>query len=191
VTLLVEDLTRLGLKPVGFTLKPGECLVVRGPSGAGKTVLLRALADLDPSSGRVSLDGVERGRMPAPVWRRQVGYVPAEPGWWADLAAEHFLDWDTAATMAGRLLLPAEIGGRPVAQLSTGERQRLALVRALERSPRVLLLDEPTSALDHASRDAVEALLAECRATGLMLVWVTHDPAQAQRVATATLEVGA
>lgn len=189
--LVVEDLSRPGLGPVSFALAFGECVAVRGPSGAGKTLLLRALADLDPSAGRVTLDGRERNSMPAPRWRRQVGYVAAEPGWWAETAAPHFDDWPAALVLARRLLLPEDVGDRPVTGISTGERQRLALVRALMREPRVLLLDEPTAALDTASRDAVEALLAVRRREGLSLLWVTHDRDQAARVAARVLEVAA
>lgn len=188
--LVVERLSRLGLPPVSFTLAAGECLVVTGPSGAGKTVLLRAIADLDPSEGAVSLDGVDRAAIPAPQWRSQVTYLAAEPGWWADTVAEHVPNWPQAAPLAESLLLPAGIGGAPVAQLSTGERQRLALVRALVRRPRVLLLDEPTSALDAAARAAVESCLSARTGEGTALVWVTHDPAQAGRVATRRLDIG-
>ncbi|HLO78649.1 MAG TPA: ABC transporter ATP-binding protein [Magnetospirillum sp.] len=187
--LQVESLARPGLHPLSFRLAPGECMVVRGPSGAGKSLLLRAMADLDPATGQISLDGHDRMSMPAPRWRHLVGYVPAEPGWWADRAADHFLDWNSMRPMAGRLGLPEAIGEQPVNRLSTGERQRLALLRALERRPRVLLLDEPTAALDPVTTLAAEALLAEHRRQGLALVWVSHDPAQAARIATRHLVV--
>lgn len=188
--LRVEALSRPNLSPATFVLEAGECVVVRGPSGAGKSLLLRALADLDPSEGLVSLDGTERGSMPAPRWRALVGYVPAEPGWWADTARDHFLDWEAMGPLARRLNLRDGIGDDPVTRLSTGERQRLALLRALERRPRVLLLDEPTSALDPDSTRQAEAILAEWRAeTGMAVLWVSHDPTQAPRVATRALMV--
>lgn len=180
--LVVDSLCRPGLEPVSFTLAAGECVVVQGASGAGKSLLLRAIADLDPNHGHVSLDGRERATMAAPAWRAQVGYLPAEPGWWAERVDAHFLDWQANAALARRLKLPEGVGAGMVAPLSTGERQRLALLRALERQPRVLLLDEPTAALDAAATALVEALLAERRAGGMALVWVSHDADQAARL---------
>lgn len=183
--LTVRDLRRLHLT-ASFELNAGECLALRGPSGSGKTQLLRAIADLDPNAGTVLLEGRPREAMPGPVWRRLVGYVPADAGWWADSVGEHFPDWPTAAPLAERLGLPTECQGWPVQRLSTGERQRLALARALATAPggpRVLLLDEPTAGLDEAAAAAAEGLVAEHRAKGTGVVWVTHDVMQAGRVA--------
>jgi putative ABC transport system ATP-binding protein len=189
--LHIENLSAPGLHPVSFSLGTGQCMAVRGPSGAGKTLLLRAISDLDPNSGSVLLDGVDRQTMPAPLWRQRVGYVPAEPGWWADRMGEHFSDWSAALPMVQRLGLPAAAEDWPVARASTGERSRLALVRALMAAPQVLLLDEPTAALDAASVAAVEALLLERVGSGLSVLWVTHDAAQAARVANRGLLVEA
>jgi putative ABC transport system ATP-binding protein len=185
--LVVQSLRRPGLEPVSFTLAAGECLVVQGPSGAGKSLLLRALADLDPNQGEVTLDGCSRAEFSGPAWRALVGYVPAEPGWWAERVGEHFLEWSSVP--AARLGLAPDKGAQPVVQCSTGERQRLALLRALERRPRVLLLDEPTSALDRASTLAVEQLVVEACAGGMGVVWVSHDPDQAERLSPRRLLV--
>ena len=173
-----------------FSLALGQCLTVEGPSGVGKTRLLRALADLDEAPGRVWLNGVERSSIPAPHWRIQVMYNAAEPVWWCDPVAAHMPDWTMAAPMVEALGLEATIGTSNPARLSTGERQRLALVRALVRQPKVLLLDEPTAALDAESAGRVEALLRQIRdQTGLALIWVSHDAAQRQRVADSRLEL--
>jgi len=68
----------------------GECLALSGPSGCGKTLLLRALADLDPAEGSVRLAGEDRNKIPAPTWRHQVGWLPAESSWWHDVVGSHF-----------------------------------------------------------------------------------------------------
>ena len=82
--LQVRDLQTKLLKPLSFSLAAGEGIAVKGPSGAGKTLLLRAIADLDPHQGLVILEGRDRSTIPGPEWRRMVGYVPSEPGWWAE-----------------------------------------------------------------------------------------------------------
>ena len=187
--LTVTDLTRLELGPLTFTVETGECLALRGPSGAGKSLLLRAIADLDPNEGRVSLDGAAREDMPAPDWRRRVAYLAAEAGWWADTVGEHFPDWPAARSLVEALGLTADCGDWPVARLSTGEKQRLALTRSLLMGPRALLLDEPTSGLDPDAIERVEALIRARQDQGVSVLWVTHDRAQAQRVARRWLEI--
>jgi putative ABC transport system ATP-binding protein len=181
--LQVRDLRTSVLKPTSFSLSAGEALAVRGPSGAGKTLLLRAVADLDPNEGVVTLDGRDRSTIAGPEWRRLVGYMPAEPGWWADTVGEHFGEWTSALAFVRDLGFPEETKAWPITRLSTGERQRLALARALMMLPKVLLLDEPTAALDVASVAAVEALINARMRAGLAVLWVTHDAEQAKRVA--------
>jgi phosphate-transporting ATPase len=178
----VRGLERPGIQIPDFSLAAGEALAVVGPSGSGKSLFLRALADLDPNEGDLRLDGTSRDAMSGPQWRRRVTYVPAESGWWAERVAEHFESWDSAAPWAERLGIPAEAGDWPVSRLSTGERQRLALVRAMVQGARVLLLDEPTSGLDVQVTWAVEARLQEFLSDGGGMVFVTHDPAQARRL---------
>jgi putative ABC transport system ATP-binding protein len=187
--LLVSDLRTNILKPASFALSVGECVAVSGPSGSGKTLLLRAIADLDPSEGLVRLGGRDRLAMTGPEWRRLVGYLPAEPGWWADTVGEHFTDWTAASAVAKALGFPEDVRAWPITRLSTGERSRLALIRALTAGPEVLLLDEPTAALDPASVTAVESLIATRMRAGLAVVWVTHDAEQARRVASRLLLV--
>ena len=183
----VQDLRRPGLGPLSFELPRGEALAVQGPSGAGKTLLLRALADLDPSDGQVSLDQRPRDAMTGPAWRRDVCYVAAEPGWWGETVCEHFADWPALADLLARLRLPAAMATGQIGQLSTGERQRLALLRALELNPRVLLLDEPTGPLDDEATEAVEEIVRERLIDGASVVWVTHDRIQAKRIASRAL----
>ena len=185
--LVVDNLNVHGLAPVSFEVPSGCCLVVRGASGTGKTLLLRALADLDPAPGRVIADGRERSSLPGPEWRRRVRYCAAEPGWWTDIAEAHFKDIERAHGVAAALDLQTGRFGQPVAELSTGERQRLALVRALEDDPPVILLDEPTAALDEVATLKVEALLADRLEAGGSLVLVTHSLEQARRIGDSAL----
>lgn len=187
--LRVRGLTFIGVDQVDFDLERGECVALTGPSGSGKTLLLRALADLDPNTGRVTLDGAARERLPAPRWRRLVGYLPVESGWWADLVGDHFPDRQAAAELAVVLGLPAKALDWPVARLSTGERQRLALARALIQAPKVLLLDEPTSGLDEQATERVEALLRARLAAGTAILLATHDRGQAARMARRLLRL--
>ena len=187
--LRVRHLRRPGVSLDRLDLTQGEVMAVRGPSGAGKTLLLRALADLDASTGEIRLDGAAKDDMPGPTWRRLIGYVAAEPAWWADTVDEHVSDWTVAAGLVEALGLEPACRHWRVARLSTGERQRLALVRALALQPRVMLLDEPTAGLDAEATAAVERVLAESRDRGMGLLWVTHDHLQAARVARRALRV--
>jgi ABC-type iron transport system FetAB ATPase subunit len=142
------------------------------------------IADLDPNEGDVLLDGANRRSFSPPAWRRQVVYNPAESGWWHDLVADHFRG-DTLAFARGmlpRLALAAATFHSQVVHLSTGERQRMALIRAFALQSPVLLLDEPTGALDPDSTDLVEVVLRERLATGTAILMVTHSTAQAERL---------
>ena len=177
-----------GLGPVTLQVDEGECVCLTGPSGAGKTRLLRAVADLDPHQGEVFLDGVSSLQVPAPEWRRRVALLPAESHWWGDRVGEHF----GAGDIAGLQALGFESGvlDWSVARLSSEERQRLALLRMLALVPRVLLLDEPTANLDPANIERVETLLTDYRCThDAALLWVSHDVAQAERVAQRVLRI--
>ena len=141
-------------------------------------------ADLDPNEGEVSLDGTARAGLPADTWRRRLPYVAAESGWWAPRVIDHFPPerLDHARDLARRLGVEGAPFDGPADRLSTGERQRLALVRALILDSPGLLLDEPTGPLDPVSTERVEALLLERVAAGMVLVLVSHDPAQARRL---------
>jgi len=185
--LRVEHLQVGDLPALTFEVADGECLAVEGPSGVGKTRLLRAIADLEPASGQVFLDGAERNEMSAPQWRAHVRYCGAEPAWWTETARAVF----PAAVRLDRILhslaLEPDVLDRAVALLSTGERQRLALARALIDEPKVLLLDEPTTALDAQAAALVEELIKFQLLSGRSVVLVSHDRSQIERLAHARL----
>lgn len=188
-TLTVRGLTGKALKGCHLSVTPGEIVVVQGPSGSGKSLLLRAIADLDPHEGAAWLGSLNRARMSGPTWRRKVRYVAAEPAWWADRVGDHMRHPERAAALTESLGLAADCLDWPVTRLSTGEKQRLGLVRALEDDPPVLLLDEPTAALDDAATLAVEALLKQRRDDGVAMVLVTHSDTQAGRLANRRLVI--
>lgn len=190
-------LERLRIAAGGFTVGPidldiesGECLVVLGPSGAGKSLLLEAVAGLrEAAAGDVVLDG--RSVSALPPERRRLGYVPqdgllfphldvaANIGFGAPRAQRRRAARDAAARVGASALL-----GRRVDTLSGGERQRVAVARALAADPVALLVDEPLSALDGPARLELQALLGQLRASGLTVLHVTHDLAEARDLGT-------
>ncbi|MGE8706296.1 MAG: ABC transporter ATP-binding protein [Achromobacter sp.] len=171
------------LTPVSLDLAAGECAAVVGASGSGKSLLLRQIADLDPGHGEAELDGRRSSAMRGFEWRRLVVYCQAEAGWWDDHVSAHFADRAGAIAIMERLGLAEAKLDALVHQLSTGERQRMGLVRALLQNPRVLLLDEPTAALDQGATALVEAELSRVLAAGAGILLVTHSAEQAERLA--------
>lgn len=168
--------------PVDLSVAAGECLALSGPSGVGKTLLLRAVADLTPHAGVCRLDGAAAEEFSPDAWRSRVVYVAAESAWWHDTVGPHM-----GAVSDGDL---AALGFEPtvmdwsVTRLSSGERQRLALLRSLALTPAVLLLDEPTAHLDADNTVRVERWLADFRRQHQAAVlWVAHDAGQRERVA--------
>jgi ABC-type multidrug transport system ATPase subunit len=180
--LHIRELQSALAGPFSFDLAAGQCLTISGPSGAGKSLLLRMLCDLDPNTGEAQLNGVARAAMPAPAWRASVVYQPAEAAWWLPTAAGHFKpgQMDRVRELLPQLHLSPDLLDNEIGRLSTGERQRMALIRSLACRPQVLLLDEPTAALDPQSVAATERLLQKELAAGLSIILVTHSEAQAQ-----------
>ncbi len=182
LALTLHDLSYGLLAPCSLRIEPGEIVCLSGSSGSGKSRLLRAIADLDPHTGEVYLGEYPQTTTPAHCWRQWVMLVPADSQWWADTVSEHFQQPSMADVQD--LGFDSEVLNWPVSRLSSGEKQRLALLRALSYQPRALLLDEPTANLDGETCVQVEAWLSErAKNTALPVLWVAHNPAQIERVA--------
>lgn len=183
--LVLENVGVGNLSEVVLTLPAGQVACLSGPSGSGKSRLLRAVADLEPHDGVISLNGTSQQAIPAHRWRSRVVMVPADSQWWFDDVGSHFPE-GADPILPSALGFPPEVKGWSVSRLSSGERQRLALWRALSLQPEALLLDEPTANLDNDSTEAIESwLLDEIRSRRIAVLWVAHDPGQIHRVADA------
>jgi putative ABC transport system ATP-binding protein len=188
--VLVSDAT--------FEVRKGEILAIVGPSGSGKSSLLRLLNRLDESTeGNVYLDGVDYRQVAPRELRRRVGMVMQRPYLFAGTVLDNLrfgprqrgeeLSTAAAEALLAGVGLPG-FGSRDVANLSGGEAQRVSFARALANAPEVLLLDEPTSALDEEAKRDVEAVIERIgHEQGVACVLVTHDAAQAPRLAQRAL----
>lgn len=189
--LRVVNLTFLDKGPYTFSVEKGECVGLTGRSGIGKTQLFRAITDLIPAGGEVLLDGRACSSFPPTKWRSKVTMVPAESAWWYDRAGDHFPVTEQTPILKKRcalLGLDPEVLDWQVSRLSTGERQRLALLRALHNRPSVLLLDEPSSGLDAYHTELMETLVGNyLEQNKPAIVWVSHDREQLRRVASREL----
>jgi ABC-type iron transport system FetAB ATPase subunit len=176
--------------PVDLTIEAGQCVVLSGASGTGKSLLLRAIADVLPHQGDCWLDDVKASTVAPAAWRKRVGLLPAESQWWYETVGEHFTGFDESTLRD--LGFKPKVMGWSVARCSTGEKQRLALLRLLANKPQVLLLDEPTASLDRDNTRGVETIVGQYRRDHQApVIWVTHDSEQTQRVANSVYELGA
>ena len=156
--LKVSDIKIPGLLPISFELASGECLGMSGESGCGKTRLLRALADMDDVEGLVCVDDLCQLDVSGADWRRQVALLPAESQWWFGTVAPHFSG--NQEVDFSSLGFANEVSQWSISRCSSGEKQRLSVLRLLANKPRVLLLDEPTANLDADNTKKVEMLIA-------------------------------
>lgn len=180
--LQIESLTVLDRGPYNITLNPGQCVCLTGPSGSGKSLFLRSVADLDAHGGYLYLDQVESREFKPSDWRKQVGMLPAESRWWGDQVQDHFNAFDTE--YLNQLGFDRDVMNWAVRRLSTGERQRLAILRLLGNKPKVLLLDEPTASLDSENIESVETLIKSyVSVEQVPVLWVSHDMGQVARIA--------
>ena len=166
---------------ISLTIEPSECICISGPSGSGKTMMLRSIVDLDPHEGKVLLNGLSSDTIRAAQWRKKIGFLPAESQWWHDKVGDHFHTVKNELLQA--LDFDSEVMKWSVSRLSTGQKQRLALIRLLCNNPEVLLLDEPTASLDPENIKRAEKVIKACQIKySTSIMWVSHDISQIHRV---------
>ena len=181
------------LQGVSFAVEAGSALAVVGPTGSGKSTLVRALVGVwQPLAGRISLDGADLDQWPNAELGRLIGYLPQDVELFSGTIAENIARFDgeaeakdivAAASAAGvhdfivglREGYNTEIGEQGEA-LSAGQRQRIALARALFRDPFLVVLDEPNSNLDAEGEAALTAAILDVRHRGGIVVIVAHRP---------------
>ena len=187
--LSVQLGSRVVLSPLSLSVDAGEVFAILGPNGAGKSTLLRALAALLPVSGEVQVDGQHLAMLPAERRAQLVTYVPQESeltaalpvrdvvalGRYAHGAFTRGAEHADAVARALRETDVEALAERPFNTLSSGEKKRVLLARALCTGARVLLLDEPTAALDIAHALELFALLTRNARAGRAVLVVLHQ----------------
>ena len=187
------------LRGVSMTVQAGETFMLVGPSGSGKSSLLRCINRLeDPAPDTVFLNDQDITTLDVIALRRRVGMVFQHPSMFPGTVAENIafgpslrgesLTPKRIGELLDMVTLDADLAQKPARELSGGQAQRVTIARALANEPEVLLLDEPTSALDPIATHAVEQTLCTLRKRlGITLVWVSHVIEQAQRVGDCVL----
>jgi putative ABC transport system ATP-binding protein len=194
------------LRDLTLDLPRTEVTALIGPSGAGKTSLIRLLNRLDdPSSGEVVFDGKPIASYPVFALRRRVGFVFQRPTMFQGTVADNLrvavtlrvererTDAPDVERVLEAVGLDVSYATRDASRLSGGEQQRVSIARALMTRPEVLLLDEPTSALDpEVAERLLNTVVRLSRERGVAVVMVTHRLSEAQRASTFTvmLEAG-
>jgi putative ABC transport system ATP-binding protein len=197
ITRLADDGTRL-INRVDFSIRSGDRLGIVGSSGSGKTVLLRALAALDSiQSGQLLHAGQAVSGAFVPEYRTRVVYLQQRPTLFEgtvetnlrkpfELAVHRNRAFNRDKVVGWLELLDRDAGflDKDQQNLSGGELQIAALLRAIQLEPRALLLDEPTAALDAGATAAVERLVSQWtkQRPDTAFVWITHDAEQAKRM---------
>ena len=184
--LELVNFSSFSLDSINMDINQNETISISGDSGTGKSLLLRAIADLIPHKGKVVLGGIDNEAYSPSTWRKQVAYLAAESQWWFDTIGEHFnlpLSNQTKKYLE-EIGFDLIVMDWDVMRCSTGERQRLAIIRMLANEPAVLLLDEPTANLDLENSMRVESIFRHYQQeSNCIIIWVSHDNDQKQRVA--------
>lgn len=201
--LNIKNLKFLHCGPIDLQVKANEITGLSGTSGSGKSLFLRALADLEEHSGDIVLDELNQQTIAAHLWRQKVALLSAETSWWFDTVAEHFDELaekklaDPEFSNMGfsnmefsNLGFSKDVMQWSIARLSSGEKQRLGLLRLIQNEPEVLLLDEPTANLDKHNTQLFEKFVKQyLEKKSACAIWVSHDHEQLQRISNRRYEI--
>jgi heme exporter protein A len=187
----------LALRQVSSEFQAGTLTFLEGPNGAGKSTLLAIVGTvLRPTSGSVWYEPLGDDQELA---RRHIGWVAHDSHCYRELSGRRNIELvgqihgvtrlrEQVERVVGRVGAEA-FADRPVGTLSRGQRQRIALARALVHQPGVLLLDEPWTGLDFASVERLEAVIRDEVARGSLVIAVTHEPGTAERLGARRLRI--
>jgi iron complex transport system ATP-binding protein len=198
--------TRLLASNISFTLHDGEVIAILGPNGSGKTTLFRTLLGLTPTlAGTTLLSRRAISELTPSATARMVAYVPQVPASFANfsvievvqMARAPHLAWYASPgakdrAIAANALAELNIGDfaeREFIELSGGERQLVMIARALASEAKILLMDEPTASLDFGNQFLILDEIAKLKARGVAVIFTTHHPDHALRIADRTLTI--
>lgn len=177
------------LANISFKVAPGEFVTITGPSGSGKSTLLLLLATLlTPTEGQIIFSGQPQQEYETTAYRRMVSYCYQQPSLLGETVEDNLafpfqirqkpVNHDRMVKALADVNLPADMLTKNITELSGGEKQRVALIRNLIFTPKVLLLDEITTGLDAATKDTVHQVMANFTKQGVTIITVTHDESE-------------
>lgn len=180
------------LQDLTFSVSKGAFLAISGPSGGGKSTLLKLIATLlTPTAGEILVNGKSQQSYPVTEYRRQVSYCFQQPTLFGKTVAENVgfpfeirkqpFSEERVEALLQQVDLPASFLDKPILELSGGQRQRVALIRNLMFLPKVLLLDEVTVGLDEVSKQIVQHLIRSVHQEGVTILQVSHDDEDLQQ----------
>ena len=192
--MAILDLQKVGfevdgkelLKDITLQVQAGDWLTIEGPSGSGKSLLLKLIASLlTPTAGNIYFNGQDQTTFNKVDYRKQISYCFQQPSLFGQTVKDNLLfpfairniafDEQRAITALANVDLPKEFLEKEIKTLSGGQKQRVALIRNLLFPPKILLLDEITTGLDAQTKDIVNHLLVGYQNEGMTMLSVTHD----------------
>ena len=188
------------IKNLSFDLEKGDFMSIVGPSGGGKSTLLKLANSLiSPSKGDIFFKGDSLEKLDPISLRQKVSYAFQTPHLFGETVEDNIafpysirqlpVDKERVNVLFDLFQMDKAYLKQDVKKLSGGEKQRIALIRQLLFEPQILLLDEVTSALDQKNKEIVETVIQDCHQKGVTIMWVTHDMEQSQKYANRLMTI--